>query len=186
MKQFVKIGALSLVVAVVLFGVYHQMRAQGEGPKSIVAAATPLAEDQTSLTATPGIRHTLLATYINQAPVGVFGTETGTVFQPVDNLTSIQCPVPTACTLEVLQNMQVGGTVAVGNSWATILIVDGTIVSQGSTSLGDTLPDGDYSSATYIQSVPLTRGTHTVQSAVVSLYGLNYGWYNFTYEVFAP
>jgi hypothetical protein len=38
MKQFVKIGVLSVVVAVVLFGVYHHLRAQGEGPKSIVAA----------------------------------------------------------------------------------------------------------------------------------------------------
>jgi hypothetical protein len=82
--------------------------------------------------------------------------------------------------------MQVGGTDAVGNSWGTILNVDGSIVSQGSTSLGDTLPDGNYSSGTYIQSVPLTHGTHTVQSWVVSAYGLNYGWYNFTYKVFAP
>ena len=185
MKQLVKIGVLP-VVAVVLFGVRHHLRAQGEGPKSIVAAAAPLAEDQTSLIATPGIRHTLVATYINQAPVGVFGTETGTVFQPVDNLTSIECPLATGCTLEVIQNMQVGGTDAVGNAWATILFVGGRIASQGSTSLGDTLPDGNYSSATYIQSVPLTHGTHTVRSLVVSAYGLKYGWYNFTYEVFAP
>jgi hypothetical protein len=184
MKQFVKIAVLLAVVAAVLFGVYHQMRAQGEGPKSIVAAAAPLAEDQTSLIATPGIRHTLLATYINQSPVGVFGTETGTVFQPVDNLTSIECPRPTGCTLEVIQNIQVGGSTDVGNSWATILYVDGSVVSQGSTSLGDTLPDGNYSSATYIQSVPITQGTHTVRSWVVSAYGLTYGWYNFTYEVF--
>lgn len=186
MKRLVKLGVASLAAAVVLFAAYHHVRAQEKRPNNLMSAAPANVEAQTSEAAVAGIPHSLLATYINSGNLDG-ESEAGTEFLALDSLTSIRCPNHAGCTLEVEENVELGGSTAAGNGFNIFPLIDGAPPGASYiTSAGQTLPDGGLAVTTCVSTYSITYGTHTIQTSVVSTYGMNVGHYNNSYRVYAP
>ena len=184
MKRLVRIGIVSMAAAVVLFAAFHYMRAQGEGPSSVVKAPHALSAPLTVGPPSKPVSHDLQTTYFTQG-LCVDIPETAGEFVAVDNPTTFKCWFPKGCTLEIEQSMQVGGVTHVSNAWGPVVQLDGVYL-QYSPLVGETPTDGYYVLGTSNQSILVTRGTHTVQSFVSSWYGLHVYNYHINYRVYVP
>jgi len=185
MKRLVRIGIVSLGAAVVLLAAFHYMRAQGELSSNAVSAPQPhSAIFVTNGPSSKPVSHDLQTTYFTQGlNVGIPETAYDSV--AVDNPTTFKCCYPKGCTLEIEQSMQVGGVSYVSNLWAPIVKLDGGYLAY-SPWVGETPTDGFYVLATSNQSIQVTPGTHTVQSFVISIYGLNLYNFHINYRVYVP
>jgi hypothetical protein len=180
-------GIVSLAAAVVLFAAFCHLRAQEEKrPSTATSLASAQVEPQTSELAVAGVPHRLLATYVNHGNLDG-ELQSGTVFLPLDSLTSIKCPNPTGCTLEVEQNVEVGGVTYADNGWVAFPLLDGGVPGASYIfSAGNTLTDGNNSVGTCDSTFSMTYGTHTVRTLVASTYGVRVYAYNINYRVYAP
>jgi hypothetical protein len=184
MKQFIRMGLVTLTAAVVLFAAFHRLRAQGERPGHVIRAAGAVSLH------TPGDWHshrgphaTLLATYFAEGDLYPTGVESAGQFLPLDEPTTLECPAYQGCTVEADQSVQVGGQEATGNTWGPVVYVDGIATSYAPT-VGEVPSDSSFALVTSNQSILVTQGTHTVQSLAWSTLGMNLGTYSIVYRVF--
>lgn len=180
MKRLLRIGMVFLGAAVLLFAASRIIRAQGKwpgssGPKASVAP-------QTTTDPRPMI---LFSTYVTQAYYAFEGPyETGDETVPVDSPTTIKCPDPRGCTLEIEPSIDVGGVDSEGNWWGPFISVDGGPFLPYAPPVGETPTDDSYILNTSKQSTTVTCGPHTVQTYVYSFYGLYIWSYYNTYRVY--
>jgi hypothetical protein len=183
MKRLVKVGILSLAAAIVLFAGYSRLRAEG-GKSTTIHGGTSVhpSVKVNSDVVTLSTIHNLLGTVITQGNSGAVNPA-GT-YTTIDSPVTVNCPYEGGCTLEVEQNVQVDSTEN-ENLYGTIFTVDG-YYNGDAPYLGETNIDGALVTGTSVGSVALTHGTHTLQSSVLSYYGLTVDVYHISYRVYAP
>jgi hypothetical protein len=134
-----------------------------------------------------GAAHTLYATFAkyNNTPTFAGG---GT--QPLDDATTVTCPVGGgSCLIEFDQYVQIGSS-ATNNRWAICSKLDGVFVStpncpyQGYTNFGGNY---FYKVGSFVQFAgSVSPGTHTVRTFIDSDDGLTVGIWSLTYRVYQP
>jgi hypothetical protein len=184
MKRLIQITILSLTLGALL-GIFHPLSAQ----ESAQSSNSPL---NRSLNAagndTPiGGAHTLYKTYVNYSNAAV--AVGGAGFQPLDDPTTVLCPVGGgACLIAAEQNVQIGDNKK-GNTWAICTQVDGVFMStpfcpyQGFTNNNGT--EYFYHTGSFAQHMDgVAVGSHTVQTFVYSATGLTKSIYTIIYRVY--
>ena len=114
----------------------------------------------------------------------------GAGFQPIDALTTINCPSTTGtstCTIEADQHLQVSGSTT-ANRWAICTQVDGAFMAEPLCPfLGDVPSNGSFTSGSFAQSkTGVSVGNHTVQSFLFTDNGGNRNIYEIVYRVYVP
>ncbi len=199
-------GAVAfMALALVLFGTYRHVSAQGESNLGNFPASAPISHKTpishkapiSEITGDPPapINEVLVQTYF------VHGTQGGTSFDAgeytaVDSPLTVQC-LSTTCTIVADMWVQTGNAIVTSNNYAVCLYVDGSPVSN----LPVGTPDGS-NGCHYTEDTPADRtfieageedllsgvgaGAHTVQTFLGTNGGTPVYYYNISYRVYEP
>ena len=177
MKRLLRIGIVSLAAAVMLPAAFHFMRAQGEVPSDSEANHALVDPSGTF------VAHTLLGTYFTQGCPETIYPGPAHNWHGFDNPTTFRCWRP--CTLEVEETVNVGNMTVASNYWALGGRVDGSGLPNWSWT-GTVPSDESWVQGAFNQSIPLTPGSHTVQSFIMSTDGVQLGVYHVNYRIYEP
>ena len=192
-------GAVAfMALALVLFGTYRHVSAQGESNwgnppssapishKARISHKAPISQITEEASVAPN-NEVLVQTYFVQ------GTQNGTSFTEgeytaVDSPLTVQCLSET-CTIVADMWVQTGGASATSNNYAVCLYVDGVAVggTNGCHYTEDTPSDGTFIEAgeeNLLSGVGV--GPHTVQTFLWTNKGTPVANYNISYHVYEP
>ena len=195
-------GAVAfMALALVLFGTYRHVSAQGESNRGNPPASAPFAHkalishkapisEITGDTPVAPINEVLVQTYF------VHGTQGGTSFgsleyTAVDSPLTVQC-LSTTCTIVADMWVQTGGTNTPSNNYAVCLYVDDVPVSTSDGSNGCHYTEDTPSDYTFIEAGEenllsgVGAGSHTVQTFLWPTNGTPVFNYNISYRVYEP
>ena len=192
-------GAVAfMALALVLFGAYRHVSAQGESKRGNPPASAPISHkasiSHNTIEASVATRENLVGTYF------VTGNQNGTSFAAgeftaVDSPLTVDCTGTSVTTCTIVADMwvQTGGASTPSNNYAVCLYVDGVNVdtfgdgSNGCHYTEDTPSDGTFIEAgeeNLLSGVAL--GTHTVQTFLYTNNGTPVNYYNISYHVYKP
>ncbi|MGC2513505.1 MAG: hypothetical protein WA383_03215 [Terriglobales bacterium] len=195
-------GAVAfMALALVLFGTYHHVSAQGESNRGNPPASAPISHKALISHKAPiseiggdpptvAINEVLVQTYF------VHGTQNGTSFPSgpytaVDSPLTVQC-LSTTCTIVADMWVQTGGASTPSNNYATCLYVDDVAVDTSDGSNGCHFTEDTPSDGTFIEAGEedllsgVGPGAHTVQTFLYSTNGTPVFNYNISYRVYEP
>jgi len=175
----------SLVLLMLLMGTVASLEAQeltqnGSNPGQVQQSFPmhPGVETDISL----GGPYTLYQTF---AKYNNTATVVGSGFRQLDDGTTITCPGPRSCLIEVDEWIQIGSN-ATDNRWEIAAAVDGTLVDTPNPPIqGYTHIAGQYfyGTGSFVQFAVVSPGTHAVQTYVYSDAGLTKSIWSLIYKV---
>jgi hypothetical protein len=193
-------GAVAfMALALVLFGAYRHVSAQGESNRGNPPASAPISHkapiSHNTIKASVATKENLVGTYFVQGFQN-FTFFPGNEYTAVDSPLAVNCPGTSGtCTIVADMWVQTGGTPSsASNNYAVCLYVD--TVNVG------TVGDGSYG-CHYTENTPsdgitfieageenllsgVALGAHQVQTFLYTNYGTPVEYYNISYRVYKP
>ncbi len=191
-------GAVAfMALALVLFGAYRHVSAQGESKRgnppasALISHKAPISPN--TIKASVATNQALLRNYF------VNGNQNGTSFAAgeytaVDSPLTVQCPGSSGtCTIVADMWVQSGGASSASNNYAVCLYVDGVnVATSGDGSNGCHYTENTPSDGTFIEAGEentlsgVALGDHTVQTFLYTNNGTPVSFYNISYHVYKP
>jgi hypothetical protein len=189
MKTTMKTAQMGFVAAMLLglIAVGQPASAQDAEAGKAPSMSRELAESPAPLAATLAVNHVLQRNYFSSGTLGGASLPAFTN-SPVDAAQTVVCPGPGTgtCTIQADHWIELHGSTAGNEAWGC-LAVDGVLDPNCGFLDNKIPPDGGWVQATsshLMSGIPI--GTHTVQTFVSSLSGVNGAYYNINYRVFKP
>ena len=185
-KKNVQLGLVAALV-VVLIAIGGQASAQDQSAGKAPSTPQALAETPTTLApALLAVNHALQRNYFSSG--SFFGASLpAATYSAVDSAQTVVCPGTSGtCTIQADHWIELQGSTAGNEAWGC-LAVDGVLDPNCGFLDNKIPPDGGWVQATsshLVSGVP--AGTHTVQTFVNSLLGVNAAYFNINYRVFKP
>ena len=185
-KKNAQLGLVATLV-LVLIAMGGQASAQDESAGKAPSTSQALAETPATLAPSVlAVNHALQRNYFSSGShFGAFLP--AFTYSAVDGAQTVVCPGTSGtCTIQADHWIELKGSTAGNEAWGC-LAVDGVLDPNCGFLDNKIPPDGGWVQATsshLVSGVP--AGTHTVQTFVNSLLGVNAAYFNINYRVFKP